>query len=84
MVMEEKPGKISHLIWWRRDGTGGGSCVLDMPSSTRSSRLVKYPTNMSVISFQDASLVSPKLSVALFKDLGLISGSGYTTSQLQT
>ena len=34
--------------------------------------------------FQDASSASPKLSVALFKDLGLISGSGYTTSQLQT
>ena len=31
-------------------------------------RLVKYPTNFSVISFQDASLASPKLSVALFKD----------------
>ena len=29
---------------------------------------VKYPTNLSVISFQDASLASPKLSVALFKD----------------
>ena len=31
-------------------------------------RLVKYPTNLSVISFQDASLASPKLSVAFFKD----------------
>ena len=31
-------------------------------------RLVKYPTSLSIISFQDASLASPKLSVALFKD----------------
>ena len=31
-------------------------------------RLVKYPTNLSVISFQDASLASLKLSVAFFKD----------------
>ena len=31
-------------------------------------RGVKYPTNLSVISFQDASLASPKLSVTLFKD----------------
>ena len=29
---------------------------------------MKYPTNLSVISFQDASLASPKLSVTLFKD----------------
>ena len=29
-------------------------------------RLVKYPTNLSVISFQDASLESSKLSVALY------------------
>ena len=28
-------------------------------------RLVKYPTNLSVISFQDTSLASPKLSVML-------------------
>ena len=28
-------------------------------------RLMKYPTNLSVISFQDASLASPKLSIAL-------------------
>ena len=31
-------------------------------------RLVKYPTNLSIISFQDANLASPKLSVTLFKD----------------
>ena len=31
-------------------------------------RLVKYPTNLSIISFQDANLSSPKLSVALLKD----------------
>ena len=31
-------------------------------------RLVKYPTNLSVISFQDASLASLKLSVTFFKD----------------
>ena len=43
-------------------------------------RLVKYPTNISVLSFQDASSANPKLSVALFRE-GLISG---TTSQLQT
>ena len=42
------------------------------------------PTNLSVISFQDASSARPKLSVALFKDLGLISGSAYTMSKLQT
>ena len=31
-------------------------------------RLMKYPTNLSVISIEDASLASPKLSVMLFKD----------------
>ena len=30
-------------------------------------RLVKYTTNLSIISFQDADLASPKLSVTLFK-----------------
>ena len=34
--------------------------------------------------FQDTSLASPKLSVMLFKDLGIINGSSYTTSQAQT
>ena len=48
------------------------------------SRLVKYPTNLSVVSFQNTRSASPKLSVELFKDLVLISGSGYTMSQQLT
>ena len=31
-------------------------------------RLMKYPTNLSVISFQDASFASIKLSVVFFND----------------
>ena len=42
-------------------------------------KLVKYLTNLSVISFQDASSANPKLSVALFKWLRWKSRSGGTS-----
>ena len=36
--------------------------------SSRLPEVGEVPTNQSIISFQDASLASPKLSVALFMD----------------
>ena len=52
---------------------------LSMLSTASRASLVVFPKLVKYL--QDASSASPKLSVALFKDLGVKGGSGYTVSQ---